>query len=805
MALVTGSINNFFNGVSQQTPALRLPTQGEESINFYPSLISGLVKRPPTRHIQTVSTGTVGGSGAKIHIINRDVNTQHIAVFGLGEIKVFDLNGAQINVYYDTPTSYFSNTDPNSLKLLSVADHTFILNKKHQVKTTTFDPETKGNIMADFVVYGSVVYIKQANYDTTYTIEYNLNGTWLECASTTTPKNVGTVDKPPPKIGTDSIRDDLARGLAFFFSKNKLDHISVDFDKGKNLIFLQNGFNTKLKIPIRLTDSRGDTQMLLIQNEVQRFSDLPAKCIGGYMVKVTGEINNTTDEYYVQYRTDAGNDVGVWEERASPDHLEWLDGAYMPHALVWNGSSYTYKKLKWGGREAGDDITSPTPLFVGRTIEDMFVYRNRIGFLSDDSLSFSRAGDLFAFYQESATVITDADPISITSGHETVTNLKHAIPYQDTLMIFSDAVQFSLSTQDVLSPLTVALKVTTTYATNNAVKPVVTGNTIMFANTNGNYTGLMEYFIDNTSANKMAVSVTSHVPKYIPRNPRYLTCSTNEDVVIVGGYSSNKFYLYKYYWNGGEKLQSAWGEYTLGGQSYIVDAQFLESNLYMLVQRVRGLCIERIDFSDTVAHEDVRPTPHLDRLVSVSVQKLDEENCCVYTPYSITTGEEYVLINTKTMETFDTSYMASNQLKINKKYTDIVRDGGQLMLGVNYTAQYTFSQQFMRNRDGIASTTGRLQYLRWLLNYGYSGFFQVYVTHGQREAHAQYIYTFNGQTIGRNTNIIGKGMLNKGSFKFPVKSVSDRVEITLKNETHFPSSVLSAEWEANYTTRSGRI
>lgn len=79
------------------------------------------------------------------------------------------------------------------------------------------------------------------------------------------------------------------------------------------------------------------------------------------------------------------------------------------------------------------------------------------------------------------------------------------------------------------------------------------------------------------------------------------------------------------------------------------------------------------------------------------------------------------------------------------------------------------------------------------------------VNHGQREQTTQYTYTFNGQTIGRNTNVIGKGMLHKGAFKFPVKSVSDRVEIVLKNETHFPSSIISAEWEANYTTRSGRL
>ena len=39
MANVTGTILNLFNGVSQQTSSLRLPTQGEEQINMYPCLL----------------------------------------------------------------------------------------------------------------------------------------------------------------------------------------------------------------------------------------------------------------------------------------------------------------------------------------------------------------------------------------------------------------------------------------------------------------------------------------------------------------------------------------------------------------------------------------------------------------------------------------------------------------------------------------------------------------------------------------------------------------------------------------------
>ena len=45
------SIPNMFNGVSQQPPALRLPSQANIQENGMSSVVDGLSKRPPTRHV----------------------------------------------------------------------------------------------------------------------------------------------------------------------------------------------------------------------------------------------------------------------------------------------------------------------------------------------------------------------------------------------------------------------------------------------------------------------------------------------------------------------------------------------------------------------------------------------------------------------------------------------------------------------------------------------------------------------------------------------------------------------------------
>ena len=76
MPLVSGSIPNFVNGISQQPAPLRLPTQGEVQENAISSVVKGLSKRPPSEHVAKLSNA--GGSNltqstdAFFHTIRRD-------------------------------------------------------------------------------------------------------------------------------------------------------------------------------------------------------------------------------------------------------------------------------------------------------------------------------------------------------------------------------------------------------------------------------------------------------------------------------------------------------------------------------------------------------------------------------------------------------------------------------------------------------------------------------------------------------------------------------------------------------------
>ena len=56
MPLITRTIPNLVQGVSQQPEILRLNSQATSQVNGFSSVVEGLKKRPPTNYLATIST-----------------------------------------------------------------------------------------------------------------------------------------------------------------------------------------------------------------------------------------------------------------------------------------------------------------------------------------------------------------------------------------------------------------------------------------------------------------------------------------------------------------------------------------------------------------------------------------------------------------------------------------------------------------------------------------------------------------------------------------------------------------------------
>jgi hypothetical protein len=206
MPVLSLNIPNFISGVSQQTDTLRFPSQAEESINGYPSIVEGLAKRPPTKHLATLAANSTPsynfgtGTNFNFHLIDRGENERFFVVLGNNGINVYGLDGSLKSVY--TPgsnagktTEFLTSTNPRSdYKLLTIADYTFILKKtlkprmleKYSSPTLSiFSPITN---IPGATQKTSLFFVKQGSYDNEYVVmfrvptgAYNISGgavTW---------------------------------------------------------------------------------------------------------------------------------------------------------------------------------------------------------------------------------------------------------------------------------------------------------------------------------------------------------------------------------------------------------------------------------------------------------------------------------------------------------------------------------------------------------------------------------------------------------------------------------------------------
>ena len=163
MAVVSQSIPNFINGISQQTPTQRGINQGSDQLNLQNNIVDGLSKRPPLEYVATVDSSNIYPNKAKIWSIQRDENNQYIVAFYNGGVKVFDLAGNEKTVTIASGASYLTSTNPkNDFRMVNIADYTFVVNRS---VTPTADSTLSATKVEEFLVY-----VKNSNYGRDFSV-----------------------------------------------------------------------------------------------------------------------------------------------------------------------------------------------------------------------------------------------------------------------------------------------------------------------------------------------------------------------------------------------------------------------------------------------------------------------------------------------------------------------------------------------------------------------------------------------------------------------------------------------------------
>jgi hypothetical protein len=843
MKNVAVTIPNLIQGISQQPDAQRDPSQGEIQINGVSSIAEGLRKRDSSRTLAKVSTTSFGD--AFFHTILRDEKEEYLAIIAKAEIKVFDLDGAAQVVTADPNAFNYLSTVTNArqqIRAVTIADYTFITNT---LKATAMDSAVAPKT-ARPDPHECLVWVKQAVYGNKYTVTVNGNTVEVETPVAAVVTNGSTVTEN--RISSEEIAESIKTGLG------TAGLTGYTIERSGSVLWIH-GANP---ITVSATDAKANATITAILDEVQAFTELPTIAPVGYQIEIAGDPGTAFDNYYVEFEPRSGNfGEGAWAETVSPGVEYKIDPETMPHVLIrktngefWFGAvkgqvvnGIPNNVPEWGERVSGDYDTVPDPSFIGYAINDIFIYKNRLGFLADENVVLSRVREFFEFFPETVTTVLDTDPIDVVASNNRVSVLRYAVPYQDELILFSTQIQFRFNAAEtVLTPATAQITVLTNFDVDVNVRPQQAGGGIFFMQSNGQWSQMREFAVRGagTALTADAADLTGYVSSYIPDDCFKMTINdagnsafmVSSKVVTNGIPIDYRKRIYTYKWflrnqgSGAERVQNSWSYWEFGADE-ILQIVCIREILYCLMRYGNDIYLEAISVLDRAEEAVFAPYPLLlDRLIGTTTA----------TPFPMRMGKgSYDAQKNET--TFTLKYEATNEVQVWSAYnmnpqstakpgpvllgstksgTTVTARGDwsneDVWAGEKYEFRYRFSRfKLMQDIGGGKAPRNvvRTQVKQAKLGYHESGFFQAKTMPEHRK---DGLYTFDGTvsavrgaSIGQPVNMMKPDTPRyyEGVFNIPIMGRGDRVMVELLNDSPHPSKFSTVEWIGGITSRSG--
>lgn len=524
----------------------------------------------------------------------------------------------------------------------------------------------------------------------------------------------------------------------------------------------------------------------------------------------------TADEPEQQATVVTGVPSGKWVETHRPGLVTALNPATMPHALVRiTPTTFHFAQLNgqqlpgiahtesWTARTVGDDDSNPLPDFIGQPINGMGVYKDRMYIFAGESMRFSKVGLYWDLFIESAVEGGDDDGFDVTSVTGKVQTIRNCVPHQQSLIVFAEHGQFVLDGSSVLTPSSAALLATTSFLLDHDVEPVANGDVVYFADRALNGTGIREFYLDSITATNNARPITQHIGNYIPANMGQLIASAEDSFLAVipqRDYADGAMYIYQYTMDNGNRLQSAWHQWQLGGYLIPIYGWIQRGLLYMVVKDVENdvvnVCF--MDLNSSVVPGD--PFGFIPRLDWISGQ--------TGVGNTVTLGPQYPGSRYKDTHIFMVGNGNSRNAILNVSswsedgvvhFFDDVTD-----TWVNYGRQWV--TQYKPTRPYPKDSMGRRIMDRFIINqFGFNvadtGPFTVTL---QSEYYDDVNIPVDGLLASPDT-VLGEKHTASGRVPVMVSMDPNHTTMLIQKANPYPLNLTSLEYRGRYTQRATRI
>lgn len=781
MSLITHSVKNLINGVSQQPPSVRLDNQLEEQVNMIPDVTKGLLRRNPVA-LQSVSAH----DGSRVYTEEHPMFTYSqygekvsIGIKPDGTVYRFDKDHTltTVNMAVGTAT-YLTHTDKNRISFLETSDKVYILNKDKVVSEKAASTElsnTRGLVWLDNVTTG-----------VTYTL-------------TIYKRIAGVLTLRSTQSHTAVAGDSEFTVLLFLFGTHP-DITSVNYSaKAFTANFIDNG-----DYEIAVTTDYGlDTIHALMEAKTSNTysikdpSMLPTTINIGdrdaitnpFIVRVQPDIRDTETSYYLGYDK---NNV-LWVETRLRAENE-LDEITMPVIISKNAVSDVDVAFNTElvTPASGDRYSNKSPSFVNNTISDMFIFNSRLGFASGNKLTFSEIDNFDTFYRTTCSQVLTSDRVDITLDTTRLT-------YKDITSVFAVGSNLFVSTgisQSLLqttSDLDLSkasfINVSSFYVGD--LQPFSNRNSVLFPVTIGSYSIFTDFSPDSVTGNSyVSNNINKHCDTYITGKVEQIVSTSDMMFVRV---SSNKKVLYvqNSFVLDSKLIQNAWSKYTF---EFDIKHLYSEGNMLYLV------CEDTANAQTVYGELNLIPNTVVDDIYTAGV--LTQIG---YKPYLDFYTTDHTLLYTWNAGTSTWDANTAGTLSVNSKTSQVVTnpDAVDIVSGIPFDSYLELSEQVPRVSDDQGKS--KLAYAKLMLRriqctLGLSGRLKVTVGKKHRD---DTVYThmpvvLNGITIGREA-------VADTDLRFSINADARDTSVRISTVTFTPFNILEYEYQGQLITKGSRF
>ena len=361
--------------------------------------------------------------------------------------------------------------------------------------------------------------------------------------------------------------------------------------------------------------------MRVMQSSVNDVQNLPNQCKHGYIVKVSNALRAEEDDYYLKFEGQNDKDGnGSWTECAKSGITTTLTN--MPLVIQRTATTtFTVKQFTYGTRDVGDTFTNPMPTFVGKRINKVLFFRNRLAFLAGENVITSRPGTLAEpnFFIETALSVSVADPVDISAASMFPSDLFDGIEINAGLLVFSTNQQFLLASDDtVFNPDTAKLRSISTFNYNEKIAPISLGTTVAYIDNSGKFSRFNEMANTAREGEPNIIEVSKVVPTLLPNDIDLLTNSRENSIVLMGKTGTSTVFGYKYFQTADKRVQASWFKWQLNSPllyHFIINDEyfFIDSNYFL--QSIR---LVQSDTDPSIVQDNVNFLLHVDNHTTVS-------------------------------------------------------------------------------------------------------------------------------------------------------------------------------------------